>query len=131
MRRLIDRPPETHGRIIVSWLSAPASCAFTVVARSIVWQPLSFKGEYLTAIVAVIGAPSAHTCFFWQAGQEVQDTKAGADARPLTRAPEQALREFTRIRIDTYIGMAISNVVAFFIYRPRTKSAEPALQAVP
>jgi Mn2+/Fe2+ NRAMP family transporter len=53
--------------------------------------------------------------FFWQAGQEVEDTKEGAGARPLTRAPEQAPSEFTRIRIDTYIGMAISNLVAFFI----------------
>ncbi|HLY57222.1 MAG TPA: divalent metal cation transporter, partial [Stellaceae bacterium] len=30
-------------------------------------------------------------------------------------APEQAQAEFTRIRIDTYLGMAISNVIAFFI----------------
>ena len=49
------------------------------------------------------------------AGQEVEDTKEGAGARPLTRAPEQAPSEFARIRIDTYIGMAISNLVALFI----------------
>jgi len=38
-----------------------------------------------------------------------------AGARPLTRAPEQASSEFTRIRIDTYIGMGFSNLVALFI----------------
>ena len=38
--------------------------------------------------------------------QEVEDTKEGSGARPLTRAPEQASGEFTRIRYDTYIGMA-------------------------
>ena len=53
--------------------------------------------------------------FFWQAEQEVEDTKEGSGARPLTRAPEQASGEFTRIRYDTYIGMAISNLIAFFI----------------
>jgi Mn2+/Fe2+ NRAMP family transporter len=33
----------------------------------------------------------------------------------LERAPEQAAGEFKRIRIDTYIGMGVSNAVALFI----------------
>src|ERR1700730_3994470 len=96
-------------------------CAFVVhvawgeVAWAIVWPPLSFKAEYLIAGVAVMGTTINPYLFFWQAGQEVEDTKEGAGARPLTRAPEQASGEFTRIRIDTYIGMAISNLIAFFI----------------
>jgi Mn2+/Fe2+ NRAMP family transporter len=53
--------------------------------------------------------------FFWQAEQEVEDTKEGAGTRPLTRAPEQARGEFARIRIDTHIGMGVSNLVAVFI----------------
>jgi hypothetical protein len=96
-------------------------CAFVVhvacgeVAWAVVWPPLSFKAEYLMALVAVMGTTISPYLFFWQAGQEVEDTNEGAGARPLTRAPEQAPGEFTRIRIDTYIGMAISNLVAFFI----------------
>lgn len=96
-------------------------CAFVVhvawgeVALAIVWPPLSFKAEYLMAVVAVLGTTISPYLFFWQAGQEVEDTKEGAGARPLTRAPEQAAGEFTRIRIDTYIGMGISNLVALFI----------------
>jgi Mn2+/Fe2+ NRAMP family transporter len=96
-------------------------CAFVVhvewgeVGWAIVWPPLSFKGDYLMAVVAVFGTTISPYLFFWQAGQEVEDTKEGAGARPLTRAPEQASDEFTRIRIDTYIGMAISNLVALFI----------------
>ncbi len=96
-------------------------CAFVVhvawgeVALAIVWPPLSFKAEYLMAVVAVLGTTISPYLFFWQAGQEVEDTKEGAGARPLTRAPEQAADEFTRIRIDTYIGMGISNLVALFI----------------
>lgn len=96
-------------------------CAFVVhvawgeVALAIVWPPLSFKAEYLMAVVAVLGTTISPYLFFWQAGQEVEDTKEGAGARPLTRAPEQAAGEFTRIRIDTYIGMGISNLIALFI----------------
>jgi NRAMP (natural resistance-associated macrophage protein)-like metal ion transporter len=96
-------------------------CAFVVnvawgeIAWAIVWPPLSFKTEYLMAIVAVMGTTISPYLFFWQAEQEVEDIKEGAGARPLTRAPEQASSEFARIRLDTYIGMAISNLVAFFI----------------
>jgi len=96
-------------------------CAFVVhvewgeVAWAIVWPPLSFKAEYLMAIVAVFGTTISPYLFFWQAGTEVEDTKEEAGARPLIRAPEQAQGEFTRIRIDTCIGMGISNLVALFI----------------
>jgi NRAMP (natural resistance-associated macrophage protein)-like metal ion transporter len=96
-------------------------CAFIVhvswgaVALAIVWPPLSFKADYLMGVVAVLGTTISPYLFFWQAEQEVEDTKEGAGARPLTRAPEQAKGEFARIRLDTYIGMGISNLVAVFI----------------
>jgi Mn2+/Fe2+ NRAMP family transporter len=96
-------------------------CAFVVqvawseIAWAIIWPPLSLKAEYLMAIVAVMGTTISPYLFFWQAQQEVEDTKEEPGARPLTRAPEQANSQFARIRIDTYIGMAISNLIAFFI----------------
>ena len=37
------------------------------------------------------------------------------NARPLVRSPRQADAEFNRIRIDTYIGMGLSNFVALCI----------------
>ena len=67
------------------------------------------------ATVAVLGTTISPYLFFWQAEQEVEDEKERLGARPLIRAPEQAQSEFARIRIDTYLGMAISNVIAFFI----------------
>ncbi len=36
-------------------------------------------------------------------------------ARPLLRAPERAERKLRRIRLDTYIGMAFSNLIALCI----------------
>ncbi len=43
------------------------------------------------------------------------DRQEREEASPLKVAPEQAPEELTRIRIDTYFGMAISNAVALFI----------------
>jgi len=96
-------------------------CAFVVkvpwaeVGRAVVWPQFSLKPDYLVAIVAVMGTTISPYLFFWQAEQEVEDEKERPGALALTRAPEQARSEFSRIRIDTYLGMAISNVIAFFI----------------
>ena len=96
-------------------------CAFLVkvpwedVGWAIVWPPLSSDSAYLMAITAVLGTTISPYLFFWQAEQEVEDEKERTGARPLIRAPEQARGEFARIRIDTYIGMAISNLIALFI----------------
>jgi NRAMP (natural resistance-associated macrophage protein)-like metal ion transporter len=89
--------------------------AWTDVAWAIVWPPLSLDATYLMAVVAVLGTTISPYLFFWQAGQEVEDEKEQPGAKPLVRAPEQARGEFARIRIDTCIGMAISNIIALFI----------------
>ena len=89
--------------------------AWTDVAWAIVWPPFSSRAAYLMAVTAVLGTTISPYLFFWQAGQEVEDGKERAGARPLIRAPEQAQGEFIRIRIDTTIGMAISNLIALFI----------------
>ena len=96
-------------------------CAFVVnvpwteVGWAVVWPPLSLKPDYVIAIVAVLGTTISPYLFFWQAEQEVEDEKEKVGARPLVRAAEQASAEFARIRVDTYLGMALSNVIAFFI----------------
>ncbi len=96
-------------------------CAFVVnvpwveVGWASVWPHLTAKPDYVMAIVAVLGTTISPYLFFWQAEQEVEDGKEKTGARPLIRAPEQAPQAFVRIRIDTYLGMALSNTVAFFI----------------
>jgi NRAMP (natural resistance-associated macrophage protein)-like metal ion transporter len=76
---------------------------------------LSWKREYITTVVAVFGTTISPYLFFWQASQEVEDQLANPKSRPLIEAPQQAKRNFRRIKIDTYIGMGFSNLVAFFI----------------
>jgi NRAMP (natural resistance-associated macrophage protein)-like metal ion transporter len=85
-----------------------------VFARALVPQ-LSWKSQYITTVVAVFGTTISPYLFFWQASQEVEDQLADTNARPLIEAPQQAAANLKRIKIDTYIGMGFSNLIAFFI----------------
>jgi NRAMP (natural resistance-associated macrophage protein)-like metal ion transporter len=76
---------------------------------------IELSREYLTAVVAVLGTTISPYLFFWQASQEVEEVRANHGEKPLKRAPSQAQEQLGRIRIDTYLGMALSNVVAFSI----------------
>jgi NRAMP (natural resistance-associated macrophage protein)-like metal ion transporter len=76
---------------------------------------LSFSADYVVVVVAVFGTTISPYLFFWQASQEVEEQRAAAGARPLKVAPRQARAQLRRIKIDTYFGMAFSNLVAFFI----------------
>jgi Mn2+/Fe2+ NRAMP family transporter len=53
--------------------------------------------------------------FFWQASTEVEEQKAAPREKPLKHAPGQAMAQLDKMRGDTYLGMAFSNVIAFFI----------------
>jgi len=85
------------------------------VGWSFVAPSLSLKTDYIVAVVAVLGTTISPYLFFWQAGEEVEDEEERPEAKPLKRAPQQAPAELSRIRIDTYLGMALSNLIALFI----------------
>ena len=85
------------------------------VGRGLVLPAVQFNTAYLTVVVAVLGTTISPYLFFWQAEEEVEETKEKPGAVPLNRAPSQAKAEFKRIRVDTYIGMALSNFVAMSI----------------
>jgi NRAMP (natural resistance-associated macrophage protein)-like metal ion transporter len=76
---------------------------------------LSFKGGYLTTLVAVLGTTISPYLFFWQASEEAEDVRDNPKDHPLKWAPWQAKRQFERIRVDTVVGMGFSNLVALFI----------------
>ena len=76
---------------------------------------LELNREYLTALIAVLGTTISPYLFFWQASQEVEEVKNNPGEEALKKAPRQARVQLERIRMDTYVGMAFSNVVAFFI----------------
>ena len=89
--------------------------SWSEVGYDLIAPKITFDVAYLTSVVAVLGTTISPYLFFWQAEQEVEELKERDGARPLIRAPEQATREFRRIRVDTYVGMGLSNAVALFI----------------
>ena len=101
---------------------------FVYVATALVvhvpWKPvlmgtfipsITFSNRYLTALTAVFGTTISPYLFFWQASREVQEQKAAVGEKPLKHAPEQAPAQLEPMRADTYLGMAFSNLIAFFI----------------
>ncbi len=76
---------------------------------------LSFSNSYLTALTAVFGTTISPYLFFWQASVEVAEQKAAPREKPLKDAPHQAPAQLERMRSGTYLGMAFSNIIAFFI----------------
>jgi NRAMP (natural resistance-associated macrophage protein)-like metal ion transporter len=81
----------------------------TVVPR------FSRSGEYWAAVIAVLGTTISPYLFFWQASQETEEIRAVKEDQPLKVDHTQARKQFRRIRFDTYVGMTLSNAVAFFI----------------
>jgi NRAMP (natural resistance-associated macrophage protein)-like metal ion transporter len=79
------------------------------------WPTLPLRADHVTAIVAMLGTTISPYLFFWQAAQEVEELRAAPAEKPLRRAPQQARVQLHRIELDTYAGMWISNLVAWFI----------------
>ncbi len=110
---------------VLKWLTlalfAYVGVAFVVhvdwpsVGLHLVAPKIEWTSEYLTALVAILGTTISPYLFFWQAEEEVEEVKERDGAKPLARAPRQAKAEFQRIRVDTYLGMGLSNAVALFI----------------
>lgn len=85
------------------------------VARDLVMPDIKLDRDYLTTIVAVLGTTISPYLFFWQAAEEAEDVRAYPQRKNLLHAPEQADVALARIRMDTLIGMGISNLVALAI----------------
>ena len=88
---------------------------WTDALRATIAPSLSFNADYVTTVVAVLGTTISPYLFFWQASQECEDLRTVRADKPLRNHPQQALRQLRRIKLDTIIGMAFSNLIAFFI----------------
>jgi Mn2+/Fe2+ NRAMP family transporter len=76
---------------------------------------ISLNADFVSVVVAVFGTTISPYLFFWQASQEVEELRAGKGVSLLKEDPDRAQRHLRRIKIDTYIGMGFSNLIAFFI----------------
>jgi NRAMP (natural resistance-associated macrophage protein)-like metal ion transporter len=76
---------------------------------------ITSQSDYWMALVAVLGTTISPYLFFWQASEEAEEVRAAPNESALKRKPHQAFVQFRRIAFDTRVGMAVSNLVAFFI----------------
>jgi NRAMP (natural resistance-associated macrophage protein)-like metal ion transporter len=110
--------------MVLKWLTLSLfAYVGTLFAANVPW-PQAISGllpqfnwntAFLTTLVAILGTTISPYLFFWQASQEAEDVKTEKRRKPLLRAPWQAVNEFTRIRTDTLVGMAFSNLIALSI----------------
>ncbi len=109
----------------LKWLTlsllAYAAVLFTVqvpwteVALRTVWPKLTLNFSTAAVIVGVFGTTISPYLFFWQASEEVEDMHAARGAAPLLKDPEAAPAELRRIKWDTWSGMLVSDLTAYFI----------------
>jgi Mn2+/Fe2+ NRAMP family transporter len=110
---------------VLKWLSLSLFSYFAVLcvvhvdwgaaARGLVPPRLGGNRDFWMMVVAVLGTTISPYLFFWQAAQEVEDTKALRLREPLRTHPGQAPNALARIQLDTVVGMAFSNLVALAI----------------
>ena len=108
-------------KLLTLTLFAYVATAFTVsipwstALLATVWPKVSISPEYFLMVVAVLGTTISPYLFFWQASQEVEEMHKGRTRRPLRELSRGGDPELDRIKIDTTVGMFLSNIIAFFI----------------
>jgi NRAMP (natural resistance-associated macrophage protein)-like metal ion transporter len=110
---------------ILKWLTLSLFAYFATVCvvhvqwaeffAGLFWPRLSFDREFWLTVVAILGTTISPYLFFWQAAQEVEDTKAEPLDRPLRDDPTEGPSALARIKLDTLVGMGFSNLVALAI----------------
>jgi NRAMP (natural resistance-associated macrophage protein)-like metal ion transporter len=91
-----------------------AHVSWTSVLFSTLLPHISLNASYATALVALLGTTISPYLFFWQAGQEVEEQRR-RQRKALRHMAGVAAPELARIRTDTMVGMAFSNVIALCI----------------
>lgn len=110
---------------ILKWLTLSLFAYFaTLCVVHVEWAEF-FKGlllpkfqpdkQFWLTVVAILGTTISPYLFFWQASEEVEDTKTEPIRQPLRRRPSQGRDALARIRLDTLVGMGVSNLVALAI----------------
>jgi NRAMP (natural resistance-associated macrophage protein)-like metal ion transporter len=89
---------------------------WNAVALGLVRPQVALEPKLIMLVVAVFGTTISPYLFFWQSSQEVEEINDHPEAEPLLEAsPREARRELRRIRLDTLVGMAFSNLIAMMI----------------
>ncbi len=76
--------------------------------------PTNLGRDALLTIVALFGTTISPYLFFWQSSQEAEEI-ANSRHRPIKQEPRSARGQFRRMRFDTLVGMAFSNLISLAI----------------
>jgi Mn2+/Fe2+ NRAMP family transporter len=83
--------------------------------RGLFVPSVHLSGDFLTTIVAIFGTTISPYLFIWQSSQEAEEQRVDKTKHPLKHDRTAAQSEFRRIRLDTLVGMAFSNLIAIAI----------------
>jgi NRAMP (natural resistance-associated macrophage protein)-like metal ion transporter len=76
---------------------------------------LQWSADFLTTLVAILGTTISPYLFIWQSSQEAEEQRIDPRKQPLRRNGRGASKELRRIRVDTFAGMAFSNLIGIAI----------------
>ena len=115
---------------VLKWLTlALFAYVAVILSVSVSWkqaitesiQPWAFMPkdvslkDYAAMVVAVLGTTISPYLFFWQASQEVEDSRRQPRAAELRSHPSYVAEHLSRIKQDTFFGMTFSNLIALCI----------------
>ena len=83
--------------------------------RGLLIPKVELNGAFLTTLIAILGTTISPYLFVWQSSQEAEEQRIDPDKRPLRESAGSGKSELWRIRLDTLVGMAISNLIAIAI----------------
>ena len=117
------RPYARYMKVLTLVLFAYVAAAFSLrlpwgeVLASTFIPRLSWQRDFVVMVVAVLGTTISPYLFFWQASLEVEERRVMERKKeaPLQNGNASARRRFEPIVIDTWTGMALSNIIGFFI----------------
>lgn len=84
------------------------------IGRAAISPSLTFSKDQIILVCAILGTTISPYLFFWQTSQEVEnEVLAGKTTLAARQVTDQA--QITRMRVDVWSGMFLSNLVMFFI----------------
>jgi NRAMP (natural resistance-associated macrophage protein)-like metal ion transporter len=83
--------------------------------RGLLIPKIQLNGTFLTTLIAILGTTISPYLFIWQSSQEAEEQRIDPKKRPLKEETGPRAPELRRIRIDTMVGMAFSNLIAIAI----------------
>jgi NRAMP (natural resistance-associated macrophage protein)-like metal ion transporter len=77
--------------------------------------PTNLGRDAILTVVAVLGTTISPYLFFWQSSSEAEEIAASPKHKTIRQSPRSAPKQFRRMRLDTFTGMAFSNLIAIAI----------------